>query len=149
MQWRDDTTLPSRGLGLRPIGKSSEAFELPWLKTAKAQNEQIFFGLPPKADLPPDLRAPPAASSWRPPPSRPRASRHSRALVCGLRDARTRASTSTAGLPARQWPRLMPRALTARASALAAWGRKARSPRGRAPATARRPRLPAPTPGTR
>src|SRR5262245_60388401 len=27
MQWTDDTTLPSRGLGLRPIGKSSECFQ--------------------------------------------------------------------------------------------------------------------------
>src|SRR5262245_1533451 len=29
MQWRDDTTLLSRGLGLRPISKSSESPELP------------------------------------------------------------------------------------------------------------------------
>src|SRR5262245_48680374 len=32
----------------------------------------MFSGLPPKADLPPDLRATPAASSSRTPPSRPR-----------------------------------------------------------------------------
>src|SRR6201987_196092 len=37
----------------------------------------------------------PAASSWRTPPSRPRASPRSRASACGLRGARRRASTST------------------------------------------------------
>src|SRR5258708_5242004 len=44
----------------------------------------------------------PAASSLRTRPSQPRASRHSRASACGPRDARRQASTSTAGLPARQ-----------------------------------------------
>jgi len=34
----------------------------------------MFSGLPPKAEPPPDLRTTPAASSWRTPPSRPRAS---------------------------------------------------------------------------
>jgi len=34
----------------------------------------MFSGLPPKADLPPDLRTTPAASFWRTPPSQPRAS---------------------------------------------------------------------------
>jgi hypothetical protein len=29
MQWRDDTTLPSRGLCLRPIGKSERQFPRP------------------------------------------------------------------------------------------------------------------------
>src|SRR5262245_20123591 len=42
MQWRDNTTLPSRGLGLRPVGKSLG------LKSGKAQNEHMFSGLPPK-----------------------------------------------------------------------------------------------------
>ena len=37
------------------------------------------FALPPKANLPLDLRTTPAASSGRTPPSRPRASPHSRA----------------------------------------------------------------------
>jgi hypothetical protein len=43
----------------------------------KLSISKCFFGLPPKADLPPDLRTTPAASSWRTPPSLPRASRHS------------------------------------------------------------------------
>src|SRR5262245_14919734 len=41
-------------------------------KSGKAQNEHRFSGLPPKADLPPDLRTTPAASSWRTRPSRRR-----------------------------------------------------------------------------
>src|SRR5262249_36528573 len=65
-----------------------------------------FCGLPPKADLPPDLRTTPAASSWRTPPSRPRASRRSRATVCGPHAAKRPASTAMAGLPARPWPAL-------------------------------------------
>src|SRR6516164_8425915 len=44
------------------------------VKGGKAQNEHIMSALPPKADLPPDLRTAPAASSSRTPPSRPRAS---------------------------------------------------------------------------
>jgi len=60
----DHTTLPSRGLWLRRIGKSGEASELPLgFKTRKAQNEKMFSGLPPKAELPLDLRTTPAASS--------------------------------------------------------------------------------------
>src|SRR5215831_21296818 len=55
MQWRNDTTLPSRGLRLRPVGKSLG------LKSGKAQNEQCFSGLPPKADFPIlELLPPPA-----------------------------------------------------------------------------------------
>jgi len=42
----------------------------------------MFSGLPPKADLPVDLRTTPAASSSRMPPSRPRASPRSRASAC-------------------------------------------------------------------
>src|SRR5262252_8822863 len=42
------------------------------VRGGKAQNERMFSGLPPKADLPPDLRTTPVASSWRTPPSRPR-----------------------------------------------------------------------------
>src|SRR5262249_7873109 len=38
----------------------------------------MLSALPRKADLPPDLRTTPAASSWRTLPSRPRASAHSR-----------------------------------------------------------------------
>jgi len=43
-------------------------------KTGKAQTEQTISALPPKADLPPDLRTTPAASFSRMPQSRPRAS---------------------------------------------------------------------------
>src|SRR5262252_6226609 len=50
-----------------------------WVRTGKAQNEHMFSGLRPKADLPPDLRTTPAASSSRTRSSRPRASQHSRA----------------------------------------------------------------------
>src|SRR5262245_62848341 len=39
MQWRDDTTLPSRGLSLRPIGKSYE-----WSRKT-AWDQQRRFGL--------------------------------------------------------------------------------------------------------
>ena len=80
----------------------------------------------------------PAASTWRTPPSQPRASPRSRASACGLRGSRRPASTAMAGLPARPWLRPMPRVLAARASALAAWRSTARSPRGRHPSTARR-----------
>ena len=51
MQWRDDTTLPSRGLWLRPIGKSSECCRIT-VGTGKAQRNQMFSGLPPKAVFP-------------------------------------------------------------------------------------------------
>src|SRR5262249_13471341 len=37
--------------------------------SGKAQTEQLFSGLPPKAELPPDLRTTPAASSSRTLPS--------------------------------------------------------------------------------
>ena len=48
---------PSRGLWLRPVGKPSECFRMTaGVRTGKAQNEHMFTGLPPKADLPPDLR---------------------------------------------------------------------------------------------
>ena len=44
------------------MGKSSECFRMTaGVKSGKAQNEQMFSGLPPKADLPPDLRTTPAA----------------------------------------------------------------------------------------
>jgi hypothetical protein len=69
-------------------------------------------------------------------PLRLRASPHNRALACGPRGGRRRASTAMAGLPARPWPRPMPRALAARASALVAWRSTTRSPRGRHPSTA-------------
>src|SRR6516164_50290 len=37
MQWRDDTTLPSGGLCLRSIGKSSECFRMTaWVRSGKA-----------------------------------------------------------------------------------------------------------------
>src|SRR5262245_13065618 len=50
MQWRDDTTLPSRGLGLRPIGKSSECFRMTaGVKSGKAQNERMFFRFAPES----------------------------------------------------------------------------------------------------
>jgi len=42
MQWRDDTTLPSRG--------PRECFQMT-VKTGKAQSEQMFSGLFPEADL--------------------------------------------------------------------------------------------------
>ena len=60
----------------------------------------MFSGLPPKADLPPDLRTTPAVNSERTPPSRPRASARSRALARGLHAAQRRASTATACLDA-------------------------------------------------
>ena len=53
------------------------------LRSGKAQNEHMFSGLRPKADLPPDLRTTPAASSWRTLPWQPRASPRSRASACG------------------------------------------------------------------
>src|SRR5262245_44293767 len=46
----------------------------------------MFSGLPPKADLPPDLRTTPAVNSERPLPSPPRAAARSRALACGPHD---------------------------------------------------------------
>src|SRR5262249_49484608 len=68
---RDDTTVPSRGLGLRPIGKSSECFQLTaGVGTGKAQNECMFFRFAPKANLPPELRTPPAVYSDGTQPSR-------------------------------------------------------------------------------
>src|SRR5215831_106033 len=49
MQWSDYTTLPSRGLGLRPIGKSSECFRMTaGVKSGKAQNERMFFRFAPQ-----------------------------------------------------------------------------------------------------
>src|SRR5215471_17324293 len=50
MQWRNDTTLPSRGLCLRPRGRSSECLRMTaGAESAKAQNEHMFSGLSPKA----------------------------------------------------------------------------------------------------
>src|SRR5262245_45027129 len=46
----------------------------------------MFSGLPPKADLPPDLRTTPAVNSERTLPSPPRAAARSRALACGPHD---------------------------------------------------------------
>ena len=54
---------------------------------SRVQSEQMFSGLPPKADLP-NLRITPAASFARMPPSRPRALAHNRVSVCDLRDGR-------------------------------------------------------------
>src|SRR5262249_43765616 len=53
------------------------------VKTGKTQNRKWFPVLPPRADLPPDLRTTPAASASRTPPSRPRASARSRRSACG------------------------------------------------------------------
>jgi len=79
----------------------------------KNSESQMASGLPPKTDLPPDLRTTPAANSSRTPSSRPRASARSRALACGPRGTRRRASTSTTAPPAlpQLRPRLAPRAL--------------------------------------
>src|SRR6516165_10343955 len=53
MQWRNDTTLPSRGLGLRPIGKSSECFRMTTgVKSGKAQNERMFYRFAPEIGHP-------------------------------------------------------------------------------------------------
>src|SRR5262245_57635928 len=41
-------------------------------KPERLRIRQMLSALPPKADLPPDLRTTPAASPWRTPPSRPR-----------------------------------------------------------------------------
>src|SRR5262245_20390261 len=50
MQWRDCTTLPSRGLSLRPVGKSSECFRMTaGVKSSKAQNERMFFRFAPES----------------------------------------------------------------------------------------------------
>jgi hypothetical protein len=43
MPWRDDTTLLSRGLWLRPIGKSSECCRMT-VRTGKAQRGKMFSG---------------------------------------------------------------------------------------------------------
>src|SRR5262249_6859520 len=58
------------------------------VKTGKAQNQQMLSALPPKADLPADLRTTPSASSSRTPPSRPRASARSRADQTATRSPR-------------------------------------------------------------
>src|SRR6516164_225 len=48
----DHTTLPSRGLSLRPVGKSSEASELPLgSKPVRLRTSISFTGLPPKSDI--------------------------------------------------------------------------------------------------
>src|SRR5262249_55032466 len=47
----DHTTLPSRDLSLRPVGKSSEASELPLgSKPVRLRTSISFTGLPPKSD---------------------------------------------------------------------------------------------------
>src|SRR5262249_36581493 len=81
MQWTDDTTLPSRGLGLRPVGQSSEASELSLkLKTPKAQSEQRFFPLrPQKRTYHPILELLPPPALGERCHGRPRASPRSRA----------------------------------------------------------------------
>ena len=56
MQWRDDTTLLSSGLGLRPIGKSSECFRMTaGVKSGKAQNERMFFRFALESDIVADI----------------------------------------------------------------------------------------------
>ena len=112
----DDTTLPSRGLRPRPIGKSIESLRTTALvlKSGKAQNEHMFSGLRPKADLPIlELLPPPALRErcHRGLARRP----HSRAPVCGPHAAKRPASTAMAALSARPWPRPMARALAAHA----------------------------------
>jgi len=124
------------------------------VKSGKAQNEQMFSRLPPKADLPPDLRTTPAASSSRMPPSRPRASARSRASACGPHDvqrghvsllvpnlprhvARRRSPTRGIQGPSETLPRRRrrsnrPCAVAALASSRPAARRRARSGRARA-----------------
>jgi hypothetical protein len=72
------------GLGITALAPTTG------VKTGKTQNQQMFSGLPPKTDLPPDLRTTPAASFSRTPPSRPRASARSRASECPLCGGRRR-----------------------------------------------------------
>jgi len=49
--------LAARPIASKADSKSSECVRITLgLKTPKAQNEQMFSGLPPKADLPADLR---------------------------------------------------------------------------------------------
>jgi len=50
MQWRDDTTLPLRGLWLGPIGKSYECSRRPFrVKMRRTRIEHILSALPPLA----------------------------------------------------------------------------------------------------
>src|SRR6516165_8469091 len=77
------------GLGISALAPTTG------VKTGKTQNQQMFSGLPPKADLV-NLRITPAASSWRTPPSPPRASARSRGSACGPRGARKLAPTRAA-----------------------------------------------------
>src|SRR5262249_52529130 len=52
MQWSDYTTLPSRGLSPRPIGKSSECFQMTaGVKSGKAQDGRMFFRFAPESGL--------------------------------------------------------------------------------------------------
>src|SRR5262249_24706385 len=70
------------GCGLRPIVLGWQCrlwVPRPASKPEKLSISRCFSGLPPKADLPPDLRTTPAANSSRTPPSRPRATTRSRA----------------------------------------------------------------------
>src|SRR5262249_41886902 len=51
MQWKDDTTLSSRGLGLRPIGKSSGSLRITaGSEAVRLRTSVCFSGLPLKAD---------------------------------------------------------------------------------------------------
>src|SRR5262249_16616893 len=76
----DHTTLPSRGLSLRPVGKSREAPNYPYVQNPySSKRADLLPVCPRKGTLPPDLRTTPAANSSRTPPSRPRASARSRA----------------------------------------------------------------------
>src|SRR5215471_13695510 len=74
------------GCGLRPIVLAANVGfgSHDRVKTGKTQNCKMVSGLPPKADLPPDLRAIPAANSSRTPPTRPRATTRSRESARGL-----------------------------------------------------------------
>src|SRR5262245_42842704 len=55
----DHTTLPSRGLWLRPIGKSSGCFRMTaGVKSGKAQNEHMFSGFPKSGQIADDSVCP-------------------------------------------------------------------------------------------
>src|SRR6516165_7677618 len=68
--------------------------------TANLFNDLTDFYPPAAATNSPALERITAASSWRTPPSRPRASARSRRSACGLRGGRRPASIAMAGLPA-------------------------------------------------
>src|SRR5262245_8333894 len=65
MQWRDYTTLPSRGLSLRPVGKSSECFRMTaGVKSGKLRMSACFPVCPRKRTYLPilELLPPPVLS---------------------------------------------------------------------------------------